>query len=293
VPDSPVTFALSTHIFHGERLTRRHLETIKDQGFDDIEIFATRTHVDYADAREIGRLGDELAALGITPGSMHAPICASFLNGQWGRALSNATSDAARRQEAVDETARAIAAARSLRCAMLVLHLGLPRGQSIPPGDNDRRAVTRSLEQIAEAAGAGGVQLALEVIPNDLSTPAALLEWLEGDLDLRAGLCLDVGHAHLLGGAPEAVEALAGHVLTTHVHDNRGQTDDHLVPFAGTIDWPATLAALWKIGFAGRLVFEVADAGDAPGVLTRTVGARMRLQGILDELSAPFDFSGA
>ena len=94
-----------------------------------------------------------------------------------------------------------------------------------------------------------------------------------------------------MGGVPEAAEALAGHVTTTHVHDNRGTSDDHLVPFAGTIDWPATLAAMWKIGFHERLVFEVADAGDAAGVLRRTVGARTRLQAILDDLSAPFEFT--
>ncbi len=31
---------------------------------------------------------------------------------------------------------------------------------------------------------------------------------------------------------------------TTHIHDNRGERDDHLLPYEGTIDWSATLAAL-------------------------------------------------
>jgi sugar phosphate isomerase/epimerase len=185
----------------------------------------------------------------------------------------------------------AIAAARALGCEFMVLHLGLPRGQPIPAGDNDPRAVVRSLEEIAGAAAAAGVRLALEVIPNDLSTADALLDWFDGDLDLgRAGICLDFGHAHLLGGTAEAVEALSGHVITTHVHDNRGRSDDHLVPFSGTIDWPGTLASLWKIGYDGRLVFEVADHGNAADVLARTVGARARLQAILDDLAQPFDF---
>ena len=33
-------------------------------------------------------------------------------------------------------------------------------------------------------------------------------------------------------------------VATTHIHDNRGERDDHLLPYEGTIDWGATLAAL-------------------------------------------------
>ena len=284
-------FAISTHLYHGERLGRAHLEAIKARQFDDIEVFATRTHVDYRDEREIGQLAEWLSELDLRAGSMHAPICASFVNGEWGRAFSNASSDVSARAVAVDETNQSIAAARRLGCEYLVLHLGLPRGQPIPPGDNDRRAAQRSLEEIAAAASTAGVQLALEVIPNDLSTADALLDWLEGDLDLGgAAICLDFGHAHLLGGAPEAVEALSGHVVTTHVHDNRGRSDDHLVPFSGTIDWPSTLASLWKIGYDGRLVFEVADAGNAADVLSRTVGARSRLQAILDDLARPFDF---
>jgi sugar phosphate isomerase/epimerase len=63
------------------------------------------------------------------------------------------------------------------------------------------------------------------------------------------------------------------------------------VPFAGSIDWPMTLAAMWKIGYAGPLVFEVADHGDAAAVLDRAVAARTRLQSILDELSEPFAFT--
>lgn len=286
-----MNFALSTHLFHGERLSRAHLETIRGAGFTDIEVFATRTHVNYADEREVAALASAARELGITIGSLHAPICDSFVVGQWGRAFSNASGNAAKREEAVAETTRAIDACPALGCGLVVLHLGTPRGQPIPSDDNDRRAVQRSLEQIAGAAAARHVQIALEVIPNDLSAPEALLDWLDGDLELgKTGVCLDFGHAHLMGGAPDAVEALAGHVITTHVHDNRGRQDDHLVPFSGTIDWAATLTEMWKIGYTGRLVFEVADAGDAPGVLARTVSARTRLQAILNGLAEPFEF---
>jgi hypothetical protein len=51
--------------------------------------------------------------------------------------------------------------------------------------------------------------------------------------------------------------------------------------------------AMGKVGYAGPLIFEVADHGDAPGVLARTVGARRRLQAILEDLARPMDFEGA
>jgi hypothetical protein len=44
------------------------------------------------------------------------------------------------------------------------------------------------------------------------------------------------------------------------------------------------------VGYGGPLVFEVADHGDAAGVLSRLVGARQRLQAILSDLAQPFDF---
>ena len=50
-------FGLSTHVFHGERLTRRHLEAIAQHGFDAVELFATQTHFDYHDSTHIDELG--------------------------------------------------------------------------------------------------------------------------------------------------------------------------------------------------------------------------------------------
>jgi sugar phosphate isomerase/epimerase len=289
-----MTFGLSTHLFHGDRLERRHLETIRHAGFEIVELFATRTHFDYHDAHAIDRMRAWLADVGLTAWSMHAPICDGFVDGVWGRAYSNASSDGHLRHEAIDETVLAIHAAQRLGCETVVLHLGIPRGQPIPAGDNDAGAMRRSLEPVAQACADAGVRLSLEVIPNDLATPDALIEWLEGDLELGAtAVCLDFGHAHLVGGAPEAVEVLSGHILTTHVHDNRGASDDHLVPFDGSIDWPATMMALSKIGYAGPLIFELPDAGDAARTLRRAVDARQRLQAILDDLTAPLPFEDA
>ena len=284
-------FGLSTHVFHGERLTAEHFERIATHGFPLVEVFATRSHFDYHASQAVAEVRRWIETCGLAPWSVHAPICESFVGGVWGRAYSNATPDAAARAEAINETRAAITAARDLGCSVVVLHLGLPRGQAIPPGDNDPRYLMRSLEPIAEACTSAGVRLALEVIPNDLAVPGALLDWLDADFELGdAAVCLDVGHAHLVGGSPEAAEMLSGYVITTHVHDNKGGSDDHLVPFAGTIDWPATMTALYKIGYTGPLVFELPDHGDADRVLKQAVSARRRLQVILDELDVPMNF---
>ena len=104
------------------------------------------------------------------------------------------------------------------------------------------------------------------MIPNDLSTPAALVTLLERDLErTRAGICLDFGHAHLMGDVADAVEIAAEHVIATHVHDNRGREDDHLVPFLGTINWDMALMTMQKIGYEGTYLMELANTGTAGG----------------------------
>jgi sugar phosphate isomerase/epimerase len=46
----------------------------------------------------------------------------------------------------------------------------------------------------------------------------------------------------------DAIETASGALVTTHVHDNRGTADDHLVPFEGRIDWEQALFACQKVG---------------------------------------------
>ena len=80
------------------------------------------------------------------------------------------------------------------------------------------------------------------------------------------------------GDLGDGIETVSGHLWTTHVHDNRGRLDEHLVPYAGTIDWDAAMMATQKIGFEGVLMFEVAGHGNPRDVLERTVKARTRLE---------------
>ncbi len=285
-------FGLSTHLFHTKRLERDDLARMRDAGFPLIEVFATQTHVNYHDPRAIDDLRVWVTALGLDVWSVHLPITDGIHDGVWGRPLSNASADASARDAALRETTAAIEAARVLGARVAVLHLGVPDAHAADAGhDNDERALGRSLEPIAAACADAGVRLALEVIPNRLSTASAVAGWMQGDRALgRTGACLDVGHAHMTGGVVDAIETLAGSIISTHLHDNRGTSDDHLLPFAGTIDWPAALLALVKVGYDGPLIFELPDHGDAVRTLAAAASARDRIRAILDEIDEPFGF---
>jgi sugar phosphate isomerase/epimerase len=128
------------------------------------------------------------------------------------------------------------------------------------------------------------VQVALEVIPNDISAASSLVHFIEEELDLDdLGICLDFGHAHLQGDVLDAVETCSGHLVTTHVHDNMGRIDDHLMPFDGTIDWLATLQGVQKIGYDGAFIFELANHSTPKETLRRAQQVRRRFEDILGE----------
>ncbi len=275
-------FGVSTHLFHESRLAREHLVHIAAHGFDLVELFATRAHFDYHDEQAIGRLAEWLSDTRLELHSLHAPIFEGIRNGRWVGSFSNASGDETRRGAALAETRAALQVARRIPYRFLVVHLGMPSAEQQPPGDNRPDAARRSLEDIVVMAAEVGVRVAVEVIPNPLSDTAALVRLIEDQLDgVDVGICLDYGHAHLMGDLGEAIEAASGYLWTTHVHDNGGRRDDHLVPFAGTIDWDAAIMETRKIGYDEVLMLEVADTGDPVEVLQRSVSARERLEKIL------------
>ena len=271
-------FGISTHLFHDQRLSREHIATITRAGFHAIELFATRAHFDYEDAHAIEELAGWLQEHNAALHSMHAPIYEAAPNGQTIGSLSTASGDERKRLAAVDAARAALQVARSIPFRFLVVHLGTVGKDGSSPQDNRPDAARRSLEAIVEAASQCGVRVAVEVIPNALSESSALVTLIEEELEgLDLGICLDYGHAHMMGDLGDGIETVSGHLWTTHVHDNRGRLDEHLVPYAGTIDWDAAMMETQKIGFEGVLMFEVAGHGNPGDVLERTVKARTRL----------------
>ena len=170
-------------------------------------------------------------------------------------------------------------AAHRLGARVVVLHPGVPSSLQSDPRDNRVDAAIRSVEELHAVAEPLGVGLALEVIPNQIADAPDLVGLIEDRLELSGvGICLDTGHALILGDVADAVEAASGHLVTTHLHDNKGKTDDHLLPFQGAINWPSVLMAFRKVGYDGVWMFELA-ALDAPRrVLEQAQQARKKME---------------
>lgn len=285
-----VRFAISTFLFHRARLDRDHLVEIAAHGFDGVELFALRSHFDYTDPAAVAQLAEWLDDTRLTLHAVHAPTARAYTDGQWHGTLSIAAQDESARAAAVADTVAVIRLARTLPYPILNLHLGLP-GHVAAAGADTAASVARSVDTLVAEAAACGVQPALELLTNPMSTAEALVARIEGAADWPpVGVCLDTGHARLIGDPVDAIEAASGHIVATHIHDTHGSRDDHLTPYAGVIDWDRTLMAFQKVGYAGPWTFELAPDVSIPAVLARAARARQRFEealGITDEPLTP------
>ena len=152
-----------------------------------------------------------------------------------------AISERVRRLEAVDEIKRALDVAEYMPFPYLVQHMGSSRDTA-----DERRfdAAFSSLEHLHIFAKERGVTLALENTPGEMATPAHLRQFIVGTrlTDLR--MCFDIGHAHIGDGVLASLEPMREFLVSSHIHDNHGDKDEHLLPYEGTIEWKTALPAL-------------------------------------------------
>jgi len=201
-------FGVSTHLYHAQRLTREHLLEIAAHGFDCVEVYATRTHFDYHNPSAIADLQGWLAEAGLELRSIHAPTAEAFTGGRWSGSLSLASTDPDARAQAVREAEQALYIARRLPVKVMVAHLGIPRTQS--GAADSRAAARRSIDELLRIAEPLGVQIAVEVIPNELSRAGSLVHFIEEVLEeTEVGICLDFGHAHMDGDLVDAIETVS------------------------------------------------------------------------------------
>jgi sugar phosphate isomerase/epimerase len=275
-------FGISTHLFHSQQLCRDHLTAIAAHGFSSIDLFATRSHFDYHRMSAVDDLNGWLGVAGLELHAIHAPVGERYQVGRWSEPLSLASDDPDVRARALAEAERALYVARRIPAKALIVHLGMPRGQGTAGGQDGRGPARRSIEALARAAEPLGIRVALEVIQNELSRIGSLVHFVETDLEgLNLGICLDVGHARLDGDLLDAIDTAAEHIVAVELHDNRGRQDEHLVPLAGTIDWPAAMTFVQKVGYDGTFTFEIGGSGSPKELLGRAAAARERIRGML------------
>lgn len=259
---------LSTHLFVNHRLTGAMLSKIQNAGMPAVEIFCARQHLDYREKAQVAELGHWFRDSELKVHSLHAPM---YTDEIWGRSGPHAVvtiteTVKGRRLEMVDEIKRAIEIAETIPFQYLIQHLGVG-GEEFDMRKFD--AAFSALEELSLFARQRGVEILLENIPNELSTPERLAQFNELT-HLNLNFVFDTGHAHMSGGVEPAYQIMQERIRSTHVHDNDGKNDAHVFPLVGdggTIDWKNTMQLLRSRGGQYPLLLELKEKPDVTNPL--------------------------
>jgi len=248
--------AMSTYVYVKERLHPGILDGLARGGAQAIEIFAARQHLDYANRKQhVREIADWFRSSGIPLNSVHSPLYADYEFGRAGAPPVNvASTDRAARIEAMDEIKRALEIAEQIPFRFLIQHLGTG-GESFD--ERKFEAALTSVEHLRAFAKPLGVRILLENIPNELSTPDKLVDFIQASHFEDVGVCFDFGHAHMMSSVTEAFEIVKAHVRSTHVHDNSKDRDSHLWPGQGSIDWKEAMELLRSAPNTPPLLLEI------------------------------------
>ena len=221
--------AMSTLVYaRRERLHPGLLDQLVAGGAEAIEIFAARGHFNYTDRQHVREIANWFRSTGLTFHSMHSPM---YSDDEWGRSgappINIAAVEKRDRIAAMDEIKRALEVAEQAPFQFLVQHVGVGNEDA---DEHKTGSGHDSLEHLHAFAKPLGVQLLVENIPNDLSTPEKLDRTAAAGRFTDIGVCFDVGHAHMVSGVKQAFEVLKDRIRSTHVHDNKKDRDSHLWP---------------------------------------------------------------
>ena len=246
-------YGISTSLWADQRLSRDHLREVAAAGFTAIELAAEASHFAFQNESNVADLQSWLAETGLTLASVQAS------------------------RSALTDIEKALFIGRRIAFKVLVVRI---EALKQPDGSarSNRDAARRSVEALALLAEPLGISLALAIGADAMSEPRALAHFVDELRDAGdVGICLDFGHGHLRGDLLETMDTVSEHVAAVHLNDNRGRSDERLVPFEGTIDWPGAMTTLQKIGYDGPLIFVLDGRRGRPDVLARSQQARRQL----------------
>jgi sugar phosphate isomerase/epimerase len=246
---------LSTYRYVNQPLGPALLAEISQAGIQSVEIFCAPQHFSYREPQAVRELADALGEYHLELHSLHSPSERDLSPGrESGVPISISDTERIRRLDAVDEVKRTLEVAERIPFRFLVQHIGHGR-QSADPRKLD--AAFSSLEHLCIFAKARGVAIALENTLGELGAPSSLQHFISDTHlhDLR--LCFDTGHAHIEEGVEVSFDTMRERVATTHIHDNHGEKDEHLLPYEGNIDWGAGLGAIASAPLPVAVVLEL------------------------------------
>ncbi len=130
---------------------------------------------------------------------------------------------------------------------MVVMHLCSRTNAPIP-----NKLGLERIKKICEHAKKIGIKIAFEN-----TKIQGYQEYIEDNINMdNVGYCYDCGHDHCHFNDKFNFEKFKDKIFCTHLHDNHGKEDEHLLPGDGTVDFDYVLNGLDKDNYDGPLTFE-------------------------------------
>jgi len=253
-----------------DRLTES-IELLDEAGFGRVQPGNVPGFLDETDRVYTKELDKALSRSRVKPGGFHMCFCGVMQHERWSPKGSHhnwCTPDPVIHEEAVGRYIRAAEVAVSLGFKVLVTHISSeywwPSGA---PKEQMRHFAVEGLKRVAEPVKKLGAMIAVENLTETMGTgfdsSADGLNEIVTEVGSDViGVCIDTGHANLVyhraaGDDPATtIRALKGKIISTHIHDNDGVGDQHLMPGLGNMDWEKIKAAFIDIDYGGPFEYE-------------------------------------
>ncbi len=165
--------------------------------------------------------------------------------------------------------------AYKLECHTVVIHPGLHTALNHFKPSLVWRNTVSFLNQLYKEADNLGFTLAVENLPRGVPTPFTTInafKKLQELLDYPLKIALDVGHAHTSGEVLLFPRVFRDQIVHAHLHDNKGDRDQHLPIGEGTIPWEKLLQLLMQ-SRCSILIIEMEKWQNVP----KSINALLRL----------------
>jgi sugar phosphate isomerase/epimerase len=226
----------------------RDAETVRALREADVgpEIYFSGETLDGLSPAEAEARASALREAGVRTLTFHAPF-----HDVWPGA-----HDEEARRFAVHRVSQAISLAPLFRPEGIVVHGGYFNWLFDFRPQEWLESARRAFGELAGCAEKAGTRLFVENVFDE--DPEHLLRLREAVGSPRLLFCLDPGHAALFSRVPihRWAEAFGKAIGLMHVHDNRGQRDDHLPAGEGTINYRGVLLAAVDAGARPILTVE-------------------------------------
>jgi len=252
-----------------------YLRRIADAGFSHVH-WCHQWNTDFLYSRhEVQQVAAWLSECGLALLDLHGSV---------GPEKNWADEEEYRRLAGVDMVKNRLEMTARLGGDVVIMHSGL-RGASEEP-------LRRSLDAIQPYARDLGVRIAIE------NGDWALIRRILGEYPPDyVGLCYDSGHGNIPGDGLSELESAKDRLISIHLHDNDGTSDQHRLPFSGTVDWATLAAILARSAYAKCVSMEVGIGNegidDEDEFLTKAFEVGLRFSTMVEDARAGTTGQGA